>query len=80
MTEYVLFSNSADINANQNVATRTGHGPGYKAAMEIFANRKIPNHVYVILRRQKKHSYEAVTFTNLFGEIPGLGGTPWVFE
>jgi len=79
MTDYVLFDNSADIYSNQNIARKTGHGVGYKTAMKVFEKRNIASHGYVILRRHRKNVNEPKTFTNLFGEIEGMGDFPWLF-
>lgn len=80
MSDYALFNNSGDIHCNQTVASKTGHGPGFKSAMAAFAERGIPNYNYVILRRHREKPNEVKTFTNLFGEIPGMGDFPWVFD
>ena len=80
MSDFVLFENSNDIYSNQNIARKTGHGVGYKTAIQVFEKNKIPNHTYVILRRHRNSKNEPKTFTNLFGEIPSMGGFPWIFE
>ena len=80
MTDYILFDNSADIHSNQNIARRTGHGNGYKTAMKVFDKRRIAHHGYVILRRHRRSANEPKTFTNLFGEIEGMGNFPWLFR
>lgn len=79
MTDYVLFDNSADIHSNQNIARKTGHGVGYKTAMKVFEKRHIARHSYVILRRHRRTVNDPKTFTNLFGEIEGMGKFPWLF-
>ena len=79
MTDFVLFDNSNDIYSNQNIARKTGHGRGYKTATEVFKKREIICFGYVILRRHRNSKNDPKTFTNLFGEISGMGNFPWIF-
>lgn len=80
MTDFVLFDNSNDIYSNQNIARKTGHGNGFKTAMDVFKKRDIVRHNYVILRRHRNSRNDPKTFTNLFGEISGMGQYPWIFQ
>ena len=79
MTDFVLFKNSADVNSNQLIANRTGHGPAYKEAVRTFDELNILNHTYVILRQHHAKKREPKTITNFFGEIEELGENPWIF-
>jgi hypothetical protein len=80
MSDFVLFNNSADVNSNQVIANKTGHGEAFKLAMDTFADRNLVHHVYVVLRQHIKRKREARTFTNLFGDMPELGENPWIFD
>jgi hypothetical protein len=80
MSDFILFDNSNDIYSNQNIARKTGHGGGYKTAMEVQKQRNVVKHGYVCLRRHRIHPNEPKTFTNIFGEVEGMGCFPWVFE
>lgn len=80
MSDFVLFNNSADVNSNQLIANKTGHGEAFKLAMAMFADRNLLHHTYVVLRQHVQRKNEARTFTNLFGDMPDLGENPWIFD
>jgi len=80
MSDFVLFDNSNDIYSNQNIARKAGHGTGYKTAMDVFKKRNIVCHGYVVLRRHRLTPNDPKTFTNIFGEVDGMGCFPWIFE
>ena len=80
MTDFVLFNNSADVNSNQLIAHKTGHGEAYKLAMALFAEHNLMHHIYVVLRQHVEKKNEPRTFTNFFGEMPVLGENPWIFD
>ncbi len=80
MTGYVLFTNNTDVSVNKVVASRTGEAEAYNSAVKFFKERRITNHQYVIIRKDAKKPTDARVYTNMFGEIEGLCGVPWLFD
>lgn len=80
MTSYILFPNSTDVSVNKTICTKTGEAEAYKAAMQIFKERRLVCHYYIIIRKDITHTKMPRVFTNLFGELKGMGDSPWIFD
>jgi len=80
MTSFILFRNSTDVSINKTICTKTGEAEAYKAATRLFRERKVPCHDYLIIRKDIANIYHPRCYTNLFAEIPALGGAPWIFD
>jgi hypothetical protein len=80
MTSFILFRNSTDVSINKTICTKTGEAEAYKASVRLFRERKVPCYEYIIIRKDVAHIYAPRVYTNLFSEIKGLGGAPWLFD
>ena len=80
MQAYVLFKNNNDVSVNKLICTKTGVATAYNAAMQLFKERKIPCHYYLIIRKDSTNNFEPAVSSNLFGELPELGNAPWIFD
>jgi len=81
MTAFVLFANNTDVSMNRLIAQKTGELDSYNSAMEFFKEKRVRKHGYVIIRKDTPdRPTVASCYTNLFGEIPGLGGVPYIFN
>jgi hypothetical protein len=80
MTAFILFKNNTDCGMNRTIATKTGESVGFNSAEKLFKDRKIPAYFYVILVRDIKHVDQPKVMSNYFGEVPGLGSVPWIFD
>jgi len=80
MTAFILFKNNTDCGINRTIATKTGEAAAYNSAEKLFKERKIPAFHYVILVRDIRTIDQPKVITNYFGEVPGLGKAPWVFD
>lgn len=77
MTTFALFANNANVRANENIASQLGVLDEYKATMD-FLKEKRAQHPYVVIQKDATKPTEASVFTNMFGEIPGLDGVPYI--
>jgi len=80
MQAYVLFRNNNDVSVNKLICTKTGETAAYNAAMQLFKERKIPCHYYIIIRKDNTKKCEPSVISNLFGELPEMGKAPWIFD
>lgn len=79
MTGYALFCNNVDVGVNQTIATRTGEGENYKAAVDFFKEKRVQAFQYVVIRKDLPYQSSPSCYTNIWGEIKELGPTPWLF-
>lgn len=80
MTAYVLFTNNTDVSVNKVVASKTGEAEAYNSAVKFFKDRRVLNFQYVIIRKDARKPTDARVYSNMFGEIDGLAGVPWLFD
>ena len=80
MSAFILFRNNTDVGVNKTIATKMGEAEGYKAAMQLFKDRKLLIHHYIIIRKDTTSVHDPRLYTNLFGECSQLGGAPWIFD
>ena len=80
MTSFVLFPNSTDVSINKTICTKTGESEAYKAAMQLFKERRVACHYYLIVRKDISSVHMPRVYTNLFGCVPNLGDAPWTFD
>jgi hypothetical protein len=80
MTSFILFKNSTDVSINKTICTKTGEAEAYKAAMRLFKERKVACHEYIIIRKDITNINTPRVYCNIFGDIPALGPSPWIFD